>query len=510
MDGLVILLEGLTVHVDQAGGGAQTTFYNALGHPYVSQQRSSSTLTKSTVETRYTGVFDGQVASVTRPFLPSIAVEVPRERITFHYDALGRLKDQKLPNGSITTYAYNGLHQSVTDPKGNQSETVLDDLGRVASISETIEATTRSPPRTLQAVQTDYVHGPFSEVEQVKISGVLASLIGPPAITLLRTTQMTYDTLGRRKHLDDPDSGVSERTYNAFGEVAQEQLGDPLKMPGSEIERIVYVRDQIGRVVSEAPSSQGPNTFQWDTAPFGVGRLASSLSADGIAHAYSYDSNGRLLQERSTIDDPTPYVMDYSYDAFGRVKAIRYPTVPGRANRFAVSYHYDPIGIADAVCNADGSPSQPSTDCDPNVTLPLWRANFRQPDGQLTNETFANGEVTEREYFDPRGFLTKIETKLGATKNQSLGYTYDANGNLQSRAESISLNGSQTFTNEAFTYDALNRLRSGLGVRRWLRSRRSVLSRRQGAWAALVRFGNCPRGSAARRRFAGECAAEVV
>jgi RHS repeat-associated protein len=450
VDGVSILLtEGASVHVETVGGGAKTAFYNGLGHPYATLTRSTTTA-PSVVIASYTGVHDGEVASVSRPFFPSLT-QSPAQFIEYDYDTLGRPLDEKLPNGSITKYAYSGVTRVVSDPKGNDTETVFDDLGRIASVSEILAKQQGLTPA--QAVETDYGYGPFSDVEEVSISHALR--IGQPALTLLRTTHMTYDDLGRRKHLDDPDSGVSDRVYNAFGEIAQAQLGDPSTMPSAQIERIVYTRDQIGRVVAEAPSSQGPNTFQWDTAPFGIGRLASSLSSDGTTRGYSYDSSGRLSQERWTIDQPDPYVVDYRYDDFGRILALFYPTVPGQSGRFAVSYHYDPTGMADAACNAQG---KFFLACDPNNAI--WRADLRQADGQVTKETFANGEMTDRSYTDPRGFLTKIETTLGAVKNQSLSYTYDLNGNIGTRTEVVPAEGggAGTVTSETFAYDALNRL----------------------------------------------------
>src|SRR5207237_4409934 len=108
----------------------------------------------------------------------------------------------------------------------------------------------------------------------------------------------------------------------------------------------------------------------------------------------------------------------------GRLNAVNYPTVSGRALRFAASYHYDQRGVADAVCNAEHASNAPPIACDPDAN-PIWRASHRQADGQLLTESFANGEAATRAYADPRGFLTKIETKLGATKNQSLEYGYD-------------------------------------------------------------------------------------
>jgi RHS repeat-associated protein len=260
---------------------------------------------------------------------------------------------------------------------------------------------------------------------------------------------MTYDDLGRRKQLNDPESGLSDRTYNAFGEIVVEQMGDPATMPASQVERIVYARDRLGRVIRETPSSESPSTFTWDTEPFGIGRLASSASADGTTRGYSYDPNGRLKQERWTIDDAaSPYVVDYAYDGFGRIGRVNYPTVSGRA-RFAASYHYDQTGVADAVCDARATPTAP---CNPSSTLALWKATARLADGQITDEAFANGEVTHRRYVDPRGLVTTIETTLGVSSTQSLTYDYDLNGNLQTRG------GFASGPTETFTYDTLNRL----------------------------------------------------
>src|SRR6266542_7097582 len=114
---------------------------------------------------------------------------------------------------------------------------------------------------------------------------------------------MTYDNLGRRKHLNDPEAGPSDRTYNAFGEVVQERMGDPATMPAGQVETIVYTRDALGRVTAETPSSESASTFILDIEPFGIGRLASSTSSDGTQRGYSYDAKGRLRQERWTIDD---------------------------------------------------------------------------------------------------------------------------------------------------------------------------------------------------------------
>ena len=61
--------------------------------------------------------------------------------------------------------------------------------------------------------------------------------------------------------------------------------------------------------------------------------------------------------------------------------------------------------------NAGTAQTQPVAPCDISATaLHLWRATVREPDGRIQAEAFGNREITNREYTDPRGYLTKIET----------------------------------------------------------------------------------------------------
>jgi RHS repeat-associated protein len=449
------------IHTEQAGGGSQTTYYNELGRPYVTHARTSDPK-DSSVETRYTNVLAGQVASVTRPFFVETAAPPTRQFIEYTYDTLGRVKTEKLPKGNPTVHTYTGLSHTIVDPKHNTSSTLVDDLGRISSTSEILETT--PDLSSVHVVDTQYTYGAFDTVTQIDINKRLTDPI-TPQVTPLRTTTMTYDDLGRRLHLDDPDAGPSDRTYNAFGEVASEKIGS-----FSSFETKTYVRDQIGRVTQEISSVDGTNTYQWDTQQFGIGLRAGSNSFDGVSRGYFYDSAGRVSEETWTVPNtssaPPPtqpatssFAVDYTYDTFGRLNAIRYPTVFGRANRFAVSYHYDQTGVADAVCNAETLPNVPPLDCDPTARTPIWQATERQSDGQLLTEHFANGEITKRQYVDARGLLTNIDTTLTdptlrtTKKIQSASYGYDQNGNLQTRSDNLVLGAV-----ESFSYDALNRL----------------------------------------------------
>lgn len=76
------------------------------------------------------------------------------------------------------------------------------------------------------------------------------------------------------------------------------------------------------------------------------------------------------------------------------------------------------------------------------------RANL--PFGQITQETYGNGVVSNIAHADPLGRITGITS--GSLQN--LSYAWDALGNLTSRSDNLSTGN----VSESFGYDLLNRL----------------------------------------------------
>src|ERR1700722_38523 len=92
--------------------------------------------TLSTVDTQYgpCGCSPlGKLSQQSQPYAPggSDAWTV------YHYDASGRTTSAVLPDGSTTTYLYQGNTVKVTDPAGKSKTFAMDAFGNLTSVMET-------------------------------------------------------------------------------------------------------------------------------------------------------------------------------------------------------------------------------------------------------------------------------------------------------------------------------------------------------------------------------------
>ena len=107
------------------------------------------------------------------------------------YDILGRPLSVIAPNGNTTTYAYDGLSTTVTNPRGLSTTSTYDVWGRVVAVDEA------------EGPDLSYVYDPLERLLNVS-SGSL-------------TTALTYDRAGRKLSMSDPDMGDWSYTYDALG-----------------------------------------------------------------------------------------------------------------------------------------------------------------------------------------------------------------------------------------------------------------------------------------------------
>jgi RHS repeat-associated protein len=426
-----------TVETDQAGGGHWLVTYNALGHEVARGTRNHDG-TFSYTETLYATERAGQIMATSLPH----AYTTPTRYTSFGYDVMGRRTWTRLPDGSQESVTYNGVATTVTDPRGYARTSVTDDRGRPIRIDEDSQVNptyakadfTQPYVRPGSAISTAYVRGPFDVLKQVSVT---ARDENGGGTTLLAA--MEYDDLGRRVSIVDADSGKTVTSYNALGEVTSE--GDA----NGQIH--VMARDNIGRIIADYSTQDGTNYFQWDTAPNGVGALASATSHDQVTTFYGYDAFGRRNESwASTPLGPTGQI-ERTYDAYGRVSSIGYPVVTGHNDGLIVTYGFDAVGEPSSVSSNDTS-------------APVaWKATDWQADGQLRHEQYgtpavgASGDAggTTRTYDQDRGWLKDIRTD-GDTTIQKLHYEYDTAGNMHERDDAVA------GTKETFHNDFLNRL----------------------------------------------------
>jgi RHS repeat-associated protein len=441
------------------GGGETRELINRLGRPIRRESKNlDGTFSFSTLTYNDLGLMD----SVTRPALTSGAAGA---KTSFTFDELGRMKSRARPEEgfsasdsavtSVTsTVAYDGLTSTITDDFGRQTRLTEDSLGRV------IKSEAKNDAGSWLA--TDYTYGPFGDTRFIVRRNAGA--------TQSRTTEIRYDTLGRRTYVSDPDTGAFSYAYNAFGELRVESDANSAYT--------YHYRDGAGRPIWKN-DVDGWTYFEWDTAVNGRGKLARADSPT-TARSFFYDASGgsRVTSETWTVQGNS-YQFEYTYGTDGRLDRMRYPNIPGFA-RFEVRNAFDAdTGEVGEVLNHTSGFS-------------YWKLNTTDVDGQIKKETFGNALFTDYAYSARTGRVSSIKTaKPGATPTTLREWSYDywQDGNLRRRSDLV-----PSAKHERFEYDALDR------VKRWLAAGSSGTAM-SGGWT--VSFTADDFGNLTRRNFVG-------
>ena len=218
--------------------------------------------------------------------------------------------------------------------------------------------------------------------------------------------------------MDDPDLGISQDTYNAFGELVSHHDGHGDTQ---------YKYDAGGRVILESRPDVTISTT-YDNGWKGAIDEVTSVGSAKSSYSYTYDRYGRTVKKHTLIDD-REYETAYTYNSANHIESITYP------NGLKVKNEYDDCGIQTSVLNAD----------DQKV---YWKLSTLNARGQVEKEEYGNGLVTSTGYDAAKGTITSIFTE----GIQNWNYAFDAVGNLVSRSD--------LYKNlvESFSYDGLNRL----------------------------------------------------
>jgi len=305
----------------------------------------------------------------------------------------------------------------------------------------------------------------------------------------------TFDNLGRRLTLKDPDRGLTTTVVNAFGETVRE-----LNAKG-EVTR--NWQDDLGRVnktaiydsaASEAADKIAPDstsaTRSGEITFFTYNDLGEALDADDEANTAvrgNLQLSGVWHQAYNTINGSAAgsnfYLQGYSYDGFGRLRGkgdyvsqedgVTYSTPQMFAETFHFDQynrplrHYDTAGFGfgtQNVYNAYGLVEQVKEINTGYVYSTIADLDAR---GQITQQVLGvNGVTRSMQYNAASGLPETIQTStfLGLSTPQRLTYKHDTLGNITERTDQgQSADGSFRNNIDAFNYDDLNRL-VGTGI----------------------------------------------
>jgi RHS repeat-associated protein len=247
------------------------------------------------------------------------------------------------------------------------------------------------------------------------------------------TVSASFNVRGMKLSGSDPDMGNWIYTYYPTGEVKTQTDAK------GQITSFTY--DNVSRLLTRV-EAEGTTTFVYGAsqAARNVGQRESASSPGGYVEHYSYDSLGRP-QEITTTVDSTNYVITAAYNSTsGMLDSVTYPTSTSAApnSRFKVKYEYA-HGVVQRVRDFN------------NAATVYWERIAADASGRTIDEQLGNGLHTYSTYDPVNGFLENRFTG-SSSQIQNLSYQWDKVGNLTERQDA------SLGIKESFFYDNLYRL----------------------------------------------------
>ncbi|MBI2575812.1 RHS repeat protein [Candidatus Woesearchaeota archaeon] len=375
------------------------SYYDGFGKP-VQQKRESEGNGLITNDIYYDSL--GRIGSMSNPYLSGSGYssgDAGQFQTTFTYDPLGRLITTRFPDGSTkVTYAaafakwiFNQNSQDPSSPDGNnrfRTNVYFDAYQRIIQVGE-----------------HDNNIG-YKTLYGYDLNGNLVRITDSNGNQLL----FTYDSLGRKTKIVDPDLGIWQYEYDARGSL--------IKQVDSEGNAVSFLYDELGRPLKKI-AEEGNTTYLYDTPTKGT---LSRIKGPGFEKTFSYDRRKRVVKETLSIDGQD-FSTQFSYNSQDALNETQLPS----GERISVKY------------NAQGLPQTVG-----NVITDTAYGSANE----IIKRAYANNVETTFSYSPEMKRLVKVETPA----LQRMSYGYDKVGNV------VALNDSIEKKEQEFAYDELDRL----------------------------------------------------
>jgi len=359
------------------------------------------------------------------------------------FDVLSRTKTQVLPEQSVNgsssaSMDYDKLKSTAISPRNFTAIRQKNAMGEVVAATDS---------ENFEVRYNFEAAGNLKSVSRTPGNGSSAGL------TL--TTAMTYDRLGRKIGMSDPDKGAWTYKYNALGELIEQVDAK------GQVQKLFY--DAMGRMWKRTETrlsngvylSEFASTFVYDTATLGatsnkaVGLIAEDAhTMGGFIRTHFYDGFGRPTGLTSNLEENL-FHQRMTFDAFGRPFQTFDASLDINSNAGTLSeYSADgfPIRAREAANGLVGTIYQEILALDARSQVRRERL------GESANLT------TLRTYDDNTGRLLSINTGNNANGAlQRWDHSFDKHGNLTSRWNRAGV-GTSFDLKEDFVYDSLDRL----------------------------------------------------
>ncbi len=315
-------------------------FYDGLGRKVQEKREDVGWGTSMVVtDTRYDAL--GRVIATSQPradtsgwstYLPQPAATTPLYRQTAtSYDGLGRTLLVTAPDSSVAEHVYGSSSIGATTAQydANDHKTVrhTDPLGRMLRVEEFSGS---ANPYSLYATTT-YGYDRLDRLSSVTDQ-------------LNNATSLSYDALGHKTGMNDPDMGNWSYTYNPDGTLKTQTDAK------SQVTTFTY--DVLDRLTDTTFSTSDPaRRFRYDAGTNGKGHRTSTcvgtIGSCSIDQTWVYDGRGRQTNASQTIGSTT-LTLGSEYDSADRLTMQTY------SDGEAVTTSYDSAGRALSLCTSLG------------------------------------------------------------------------------------------------------------------------------------------------------------
>ncbi len=376
------------------------------------------------------------------------------------YDELGRPTQTTFPDGRSTSVQYADWEQTLIDANGRTRKHTSDAFGRLTRVEE------------YEGNETSTTHYKYNAVgELLRVTDAAEN-----------PTHITYDMLGRKTSMDDPDMGQWYYYYDEVGNLiaqvdAKKQATDLYYDELNRLEGKIYRSGPVNPIgYTRGDIGQGGYTIAYtydqadNTHGAGVGRRTSMRDEAGTVD-WTYDERGRVTKVTrdflapyngldNSQDGDGYYTLAYTYDSADRVRTLTYP---------------DGEQVSTNQFSAGGLPKQLTTNLagTPNnyVNSVSYDLEDRLRELNLGNNLVVNYVFYDHDYKDTNTIPNDptVEGQGGALRriyvNDGNGnvifdvdsYIYDKVGNIREFTDQSAAVGTR---NLEFTYDDLDRLKT--------------------------------------------------
>lgn len=334
----------------------------------------------------------------------------------FAFDARSRSVKETNPDGSYRATVYRPLEKVQYDEEDNQPDgphrntphtSVFDGRSRLVEVRERNGADTYT---------TRYAYDSLDNLTRI------VDQAG-------NTKTLSFDGLGRKIGMVDPDKGVMRYAYD--------DVGNLLETTDARNQTVAYAHDAANRALSESHQGVVKVRYHYDAdRPADLPGLRNTLGRlawvedEAGRETYSYDPRGNIVAQTRTLDGQR-FVTGLEYDALERLVGLTYP------DQSRVEYRYNAMNRLEAI--------------------PGYVDNIDyMASGQKQGFEYANGVRSGYEY-DSRQRLARLTSESSGGTLQDLAYGYDQASNITRIADQRAAKTPEDRTAD-YAYDDLYRL----------------------------------------------------